>query len=368
MAGFGPSPKDGGQIPMSASYVPNTGIIAAQGSTNVFTDASNNQSTPINLNLAQIGSVATEMANNDGMPNANLPAVAASLYSGGGPLPTSGIPALLSFDRAHSIQGKGVVSASITSTNVGDVVLTPTVAANFQKITPGQLVRLSGAVTEYNYVALSYTPSAAPATIPLLNPVVSAGNTTAKFDVFAELGPQASAMLPTGMQFAALAAESSLINGDFYSLSNADVDGTTASKALLAGNGLFNGTNFDRQRGNQDGTSILSASGITITMTSGDITNFNARGAVIVLNMSNVGTGSVTLAIQGKEPISGQYYPILTGLAVTTNSVNVYRVYPGLTAVANVTANDILPRRFRAVVTANNANATTYTVACMFVI
>ena len=125
---------------------------------------------------------------------------------------------------------------------------------------------------------------------------------------------------------------------------------------------LFNGSTWDRQRSNIEQSVGITASGATTTQTGADQTNYNGRGVIVVLDMTTVGTGSVTLSIQGKEPTSGKYYTILTGAAVTTNSTNVYRVYPGLTAAANATVNDILPRTWRVVVTANNANATTYTV------
>lgn len=84
--------------------------------------------------------------------------------------------------------------------------------------------------------------------------------------------------------------------------------------------------------------------------------------------MTTVGTGSVTLDIQGKDPVSGKYYSILTGAAVTTNSTNVYKIHPGLTAAANAVANDMLPRTYRVVVTANNANSATYSVGAMLVV
>jgi hypothetical protein len=72
--------------------------------------------------------------------------------------------------------------------------------------------------------------------------------------------------------------------------------------------------------------------------------------------MTVVGTGSVTLTINGKDPASGKYYVILAGAAVITNSTNRYRVGPTLAAAANSIAQDYLPRVFQIVVTANNAN------------
>lgn len=117
--------------------------------------------------------------------------------------------------------------------------------------------------------------------------------------------------------------------------------------------------------GTVDNISILASSSRTTTQTSADQTNPYARGIAVVLDMTVVGTGSVTLAIQGKDPVSGKYVVLLTGAAVTTNSTNTYRIYPGLTAVANATVSDVLWRTWRVVVTANNANAATYSVGAI---
>jgi hypothetical protein len=102
--------------------------------------------------------------------------------------------------------------------------------------------------------------------------------------------------------------------------------------------------------------------GSTLTITGPDLTNPAARGVTVVVDTTAIGTGSITLTIQGKDRASGKYYTLLAGAAVTTNVTNRYTVYPGLTASANVTASDVLPGTWRLIVTANNANAATYTV------
>lgn len=131
-------------------------------------------------------------------------------------------------------------------------------------------------------------------------------------------------------------------------------------------NAASTGGTWDRVRGNLDQTVGITAAGVTITQTGADQTNYNGRGVTVVLDMTSIGTGNVTLSIQGKDNASGKYYTIFTGAAVSTNSTNVYTVYPGITAAANVSAAAVLPRVWRVVVTANNANATTYTVgACV---
>jgi hypothetical protein len=111
-------------------------------------------------------------------------------------------------------------------------------------------------------------------------------------------------------------------------------------------------------------STVLASAARTTTQTGTDQTNNGYRGIKVVLDTTvNAGSaGSITLTIQGKDSASGKYYTLLAGAAVTTVTTNVYTVYPGLTASANVTANDVLPTTFRILVTANNANSVTYSV------
>lgn len=85
-------------------------------------------------------------------------------------------------------------------------------------------------------------------------------------------------------------------------------------------------------------------------------------GLIAVLNMTVVGTGSVTLAINGVDSHSGATWNILTGAAVVTNSTNIYRIFPSFLSVANSVAGDVLPATLQFVVTANNANAAVYSL------
>jgi len=107
---------------------------------------------------------------------------------------------------------------------------------------------------------------------------------------------------------------------------------------------------------------VLASAARTTTQTSADLTNVDGRGVKVILDVTLVGTGNITLAIKGKDPTSGKYYTMLTGSAVSSNSTTVYTIYPGLTAVANSIVSDVLPHIFQIVVTANNANSCTYSV------
>lgn len=78
--------------------------------------------------------------------------------------------------------------------------------------------------------------------------------------------------------------------------------------------------------------------------------------------MTTVGTGNVTLTINGKDQASGKYYLILAGAAVSSNSTNRYKVGPNIGASANAIAQDYLPKTIQLVVTANNANSSVYSL------
>lgn len=111
-----------------------------------------------------------------------------------------------------------------------------------------------------------------------------------------------------------------------------------------------------------DSGKILLSAARTTTQTTGDIDTGGSQFLNVVLDMTVVGTGSVTLTINGKDPASGKYYLILAGAAVITNSTNRYKVGPAVTASANAIAQDYLPDTIQLVVTANNANTATYSV------
>lgn len=108
--------------------------------------------------------------------------------------------------------------------------------------------------------------------------------------------------------------------------------------------------------------SLIASAAFAATQNTADQQNLTGRGLRVVLDVTVPGTGSITLTIQGKDPASGKYYTLLQGAAVTTLTTNVYEIYPGITAVANQAANLSLPRVWRVLVTANNANPMTYSV------
>lgn len=127
---------------------------------------------------------------------------------------------------------------------------------------------------------------------------------------------------------------------------------------------VFNGFTFEPQKSNTDTNTALvtlTAQGAG-TVNSADQTNTNGRGVVIGINTTVDAAGSYTVAIQGKDVVSGQYYTIpgaITG-AIAATGFSTLSVYPGIVAAANAAVSWPLPRTWRVqvVVTAGPITAT----------
>lgn len=127
---------------------------------------------------------------------------------------------------------------------------------------------------------------------------------------------------------------------------------------------LFNGLTWDRQRNNIDVT-LLASAARTTTQGPTQLITYNAGVIIFVLDMTTVGTGSVTLTINEVDPASGKSILLLSGAAVVTNTTNVYIIDPVLTAAANSIAKNRVTRTLSWTVTANNANSATYSLGAM---
>ena len=92
---------------------------------------------------------------------------------------------------------------------------------------------------------------------------------------------------------------------------------------------------------------------VTGVAASADLNNFGYRGAHVTVSATGVtGNGtSLTVKVQGKDPVSGQYYDIHGAAlpAVTANlaAPNYLSVYPGIAETGNQTVSDVLPKTWR---------------------
>lgn len=134
-----------------------------------------------------------------------------------------------------------------------------------------------------------------------------------------------------------------------------NADGTGNSQVLLTAAASWNGSSYDRPRGNVTGAVV--AAGTTSTQSNQALTTFNNTKLLIVVNVSAVSGGTVTVTITGTTS-TGYDYPILVSTALGSIAVTPLRVAPGLTASPNAVANDIIPRNLK--ITATVSGTITY--------
>lgn len=114
---------------------------------------------------------------------------------------------------------------------------------------------------------------------------------------------------------------------------------------------------------------MLASAARIATNNSVNFTNTDYRGCHIIIDVTvEVDTASITPTIQGYDSVSGKYYTLLVGNAITAVGTTVLRIYPGLSASANVIANDILPNKFRVLMTHADADSMTYSVSASLVL
>jgi hypothetical protein len=131
---------------------------------------------------------------------------------------------------------------------------------------------------------------------------------------------------------------------------------------------LFNGTYYDRQRGNTEGT-LLASAARTASVSSPIMENHNARGVALVLNVTVAsGTGGLTVYIVARETATVTTFVLnATPTAVTAVSKSIYMLYPGIAAgVGEVTqaTSSVLPRGWYALV--NHADGSSYTYSLAY--
>lgn len=108
--------------------------------------------------------------------------------------------------------------------------------------------------------------------------------------------------------------------------------------------------------------SVLASAVRAATNNSDNQINEHGRGAIIFIDMTAVpGVDTVTFTVEGYDPITQKYYTILATTALVAVATTVLKIYPGLTAAANLVANDVLPRAWR--VRATHSAGTNFTYA-----
>lgn len=113
---------------------------------------------------------------------------------------------------------------------------------------------------------------------------------------------------------------------------------------------------------------LLASAARTATTTSDDQTNLTGKAAQVVLNVSSItASPSITLTIQGKDSISGNYYTIITGAAVVGTGTTTYTAGLGVASVANVAIGTVLPKTWRVSIAHGDTDSITYSVSATVV-
>jgi len=140
-------------------------------------------------------------------------------------------------------------------------------------------------------------------------------------------------------------------------------DGLPALK-VMGRNRLFTEAfdTFQRER-SIDGLAVAPSAARTVTTTFGTFINVNHRALHVILEVTVIGADDLTIEIQGRQLFPPfDFYPLLTGLAVTATGTTVYKIGIGFTPIANLTANDLIPAVWQVVATHSGADPITYSM------
>lgn len=136
---------------------------------------------------------------------------------------------------------------------------------------------------------------------------------------------------------------------------------------------LFDGTNWDRLRGNVEGT-LLASAARTANTTSPTQANYNARGAIFWLDVTANPGGAETLTLFPREinPVTGVPGSAFTSVAAVaaTNGLYVLEMYPGVVngGTNPKSSSYVLPRTWAVTVTHSGAGSWTYSVGYSLIV
>jgi hypothetical protein len=231
-------------------------------------------------------------------------------FNGGGPVLASGLASGFQFDRARSLQAKGLGSGAITATAAGNTSIVFSSAAATNLIQPGQKIRLRGGAVKETVLATAAWVPGSSATVPIQSPVVNANQTTAEWDVYGTSGPGLNGFLVDGVGI----EEEALYDpvSDYFYIERAATQDGMAPQNIVAENpALWNGTTMDRWTG--------SAS------RGGDVNVKNVGGSSLVLGQTTM-SASVPVAIATNQSNLPTNWAQINGSTISTAAAGVQKV------------------------------------------
>lgn len=109
---------------------------------------------------------------------------------------------------------------------------------------------------------------------------------------------------------------------------------------------------------------LFSSAARTATASSADVTNLSYRGVHVIINVTAYASGTWTPTLEGKDPVSGNYYTICTGTVISSVGLSVFKVYPGVFAASqnDPVCLDFVPRTWRVTMTGASTPSSTFSV------
>ncbi len=134
-------------------------------------------------------------------------------------------------------------------------------------------------------------------------------------------------------------------------------------KQLIAGAALAFAAATAFGQSNQIGT-LLTSAARTVTTSSSDVTNTSTRMVHVIVNITSYTSGTWTPTVEGKDPVSGNYYTICTGPILSATGLTVIRLGPGNFAQFENEAvcNNFIPRTWRVTMTGASTPSATFSV------
>lgn len=170
-------------------------------------------------------------------------------WNAGGPLLSTGFASGLQFDRARSLQAKGIGAAvQNAGGGIGTTSITVSAASAVNSLQPGQQARLDrGTGTEEAvYLLNTYVPGTA--ILSLQSPLqFSHTNAVIEWDVFSSAGPGLNGFTAAGIGIEEEALYDP-VSGKYYIERAATQDGMPPQNIVAESGVEWNGTSFDRMR------------------------------------------------------------------------------------------------------------------------
>ncbi|QQE80937.1 hypothetical protein [Alicyclobacillus sp. SO9] len=147
-------------------------------------------------------------------------------------------------------------------------------------------------------------------------------------------------------------------------------DSDLGNNSAITSQQQYNGSTWDRVRNNTQGT-LLASAARTSTTNSANVTNYNSRGVIVDLSVTNAsGTGGLSVYVIGVDANGITYQISDSPTAVTASGVYAYEIYPGSTGSVPGGTQDLvkrtagsIPRTFYVRVSHGDASSYTYSLS-----